>query len=82
MVLFLDSDQSLLHETKNIKAFNLNNYMPNGITLQDGKYYKIKVASFDNGIVDQSWCEHSGYVRIYKDDIVIQNQSIIHDQFQ
>jgi len=78
---FYDSDQSLLLETGSIRTINLKDYMPNSITLEDGKYYKIKIASFDNGKVNQPWCEYSGYVRVYKDDIIIQNKTINHDQF-
>lgn len=76
-----DSDQSLLNEPTSFKSFNLNNYLPSGFQMQEGKYYKIKVASYDKGDVSQPWCEHNGYLRIYADDLLIQNKTITHDQF-
>ncbi len=78
-----DSDPSTLNEPSTFQAFNLNSYLPSGFSFQEGKYYKIKVASATYGASwVLEWNEHNGYIRIYKDNLDIQNNAnIIHDQF-
>lgn len=58
-------------------SFSLNSYLPLGASIQDGKYYKIKVATTAGG----TWSEHSSYIRVYSDNLLIQNKVITHDQF-
>ncbi|OFY84036.1 MAG: hypothetical protein A3F72_18630 [Bacteroidetes bacterium RIFCSPLOWO2_12_FULL_35_15] len=58
-------------------SFSLNSYLPPGASIQEGKFYKIKVASTAGGI----WSEHSSFIRVYSDNLLIQNKVITHDQF-
>jgi hypothetical protein len=56
---------------------DLGTYAPQGYALQPGKYYRIKVASFDIQQVPKQWLEHSVYIRTLSYDHTIQNQASI-----
>jgi hypothetical protein len=78
---FFDNDPSVSTGEQNDKSFNLYDYLPNGVPLQAGKYYKIKIASTANGLHDGAWVEQNGYIRTYQDNITISNKTVTHDQF-
>jgi hypothetical protein len=78
---FFDGNQGNFSEINSIYSFNINDYLPAGFQFQGGKYYKIKIASFMHGSSLWPWVEHSGWVRIYEDDLLIQNQTITRNQF-
>lgn len=40
-----DNDQSTENEKDNFTSFNLNNFLPQGFQIQDGKFYKIRLAT-------------------------------------
>ncbi|MBA3704971.1 MAG: T9SS type A sorting domain-containing protein [Bacteroidetes bacterium] len=61
----------------NFGNFILNSYLPSGATIQEGKYYKIKMASSAGAI----WNEYNSFIRIYSDNLIIQSNTITHDQF-
>jgi hypothetical protein len=76
-----DGDQSSQAGEQAMTSFNLNSYLPNGVPLVDGKYYKVKVASYEQGDDSQPWLEHNGYIRLYKDNLTVLNRTITHDQY-
>ncbi len=50
--------------------------------MQQGKYYAIKIASYGGGVVNASnWIEYTSFIRVYKDNLLIQNKSITNHQF-
>lgn len=57
-------------------SFGLNNHLPPGASIIEGKYYKIKMATTTGG-----WQEYTSYIRVYTDNLLIQNKTITHDQF-
>lgn len=57
-------------------SFDLNNYLPPGASIIEGNYYKIKMATTNGG-----WQEYNSYIRVYADNLLIQNKTITHDQF-
>jgi hypothetical protein len=78
-----DNDISSMEEAITFRSFNVNDHLPPGFYFQGGKYYKIKIASYDNGdVFTGNWIEHNGYVKIYTDNLLIQNNgNVDHDQF-
>ncbi|MCE3226660.1 MAG: C-terminal target protein [Bacteroidetes bacterium] len=76
-----DGDLTVEQERGNFKAFNVNGYfVPQGYQLQDGKYYRIKVATHQYDKYP-SWYEHSGYVKTIAGNLTVQNESPInHNQ--
>ena len=58
-------------------GFVLNSYLPSGSSIQEGKFYKIKIATASGG----TWKEYTSFIKIYADNLLIQNKTIIHDQF-
>lgn len=77
-----DGNQSDDHDALNFKGFYLYDHLPAGYQLYPGKYYKIKIAGYSGGIQDASlWKEHNSFIRIYEDNLLVQNNNITHDQF-
>jgi hypothetical protein len=77
-----DGDQNNDWDALNLYSFHLYDHMPGGFTMQQGKYYAIKIASYGSGVVNASnWKEYTSYIRVYKDNLLIQNKSITHHQF-
>lgn len=63
--------------------FNLHQNLPSGAQLDNGKFYKVKIASFAHGVnMTGMWIEHSGFIRTYKDSLYIVNKaSLTKSQF-
>ncbi len=77
-----DGNQNNDWDAYNLYSFHLYDHLPGGFSLQQGKYYAIKIASYGSGVVNASnWIEYTSFIRIYKDDLLIQNKSITHNQF-
>lgn len=62
--------------TSTFKDFVLNNYLPSGASIQEGKLYKIKTATVTGG-----WKEYTSFIKIYADNLVVIDNNILHDQF-
>lgn len=76
-----DGDQTVQQEPDNFKTFNFYGYfVPNGFVLQEGKYYKIKVASLNMNSYPAQWVEHSAYVKTYANNLYINNETITRNQ--
>jgi len=58
------------------KQFKLLDYLPPGASIQEGKNYAIKTATSKNG-----WKEHTSFIRVYTDNLLIQNKTIGLHQF-
>lgn len=77
-----DGDQSNDWDALNLYSFHLYDHLPGGFSLQPGKYYAIKIASYGSGVILASnWIEYTSFIRIYKDDLLLQNKSITNHQF-
>lgn len=58
-------------------AFNLYDYLPKiSGTIQDGKYYKIKIAT-----IKDRWIEYNSYIKVFISNLSLSNKSIIDDQY-
>jgi hypothetical protein len=76
-----DGDQTVQQEPGNFKTFNFNGYfVPLGFTLQEGKYYRIKVATLDMASYPSQWYSSTGIVKTYANNLVINNQTITRNQ--
>lgn len=62
--------------TSTFKDFVLNDYLPAGASIVEGKLYKIKTATVTGG-----WKEYTSFIKIYADNLLVINNNIIHDQF-
>lgn len=75
---FFDGDQSAFDEL-GLTSIDLNNYLPNGFQFQDGKYYRIEVAS-KNPIQTFFTFVFSGFVKTYNAQLNLQNQTLTSSQ--
>ncbi len=67
-----------------IESFNLLNYLPQiGVTLQEGKHYKLKLAQsyWDWDTYPPLWDEYTRYIHTYKDNININGQELYRDLY-
>lgn len=77
-----DGDQNNDWDALNLYSFHLYDHLPGGFSMQQGKYYAIKIASYGGGVVNASnWIEYTSFIRVYKDNLLIQNKSITNHQF-
>ena len=77
-----DSDQNNDWDALNFYSFHLYDHLPGGFSLQGGKYYAIKIASYGGGVVNASnWKEYTSFIRVYTDNLLIQNKTITKHQF-